>query len=109
MFFGEFDHSLDKKNRFILPSRFRDVFKKNEKQNFYMTRGFDECLALYLEQDWKTEITYRKTTGYIYDIRFTVSICTIKFFYHSINYCSSCFKKDKNAYPFFCCKNESNN
>ncbi len=56
MFFGEYEHTLDEKNRFILPSRFRECFNKDASPKFFMTRGFDDCLALYLEQDWHTEI-----------------------------------------------------
>ena len=56
MFFGEFEHTLDEKNRLILPSRFRDVFACDVPARFFMTRGFDKCLALYLEKDWLAEI-----------------------------------------------------
>ncbi len=64
MFFGEYEHSLDQKNRFILPSRFREAFSASEVQHFYMTRGFDESLALYLEKDWLLEIKKFKDKPY---------------------------------------------
>jgi MraZ protein len=64
MFFGEYEHSLDEKNRFILPSKFREVFSANQVECFYMTRGFDECLALYLDKDWKIEMNKLKEKPY---------------------------------------------
>ncbi|MBU0651068.1 division/cell wall cluster transcriptional repressor MraZ [bacterium] len=64
MFFGEYQHTLDEKNRFVLPSRFRDVFDSGQAHRFFMTRGFDECLALYLEDEWASEIKKMKEKPY---------------------------------------------
>jgi MraZ protein len=65
MFFGEYEHTLDGKSRFILPSRFRESFAKDTIPKFYMTRGFDTCLALYLEEDWHQEMGRLKKKSYM--------------------------------------------
>ncbi len=64
MFFGEYEHTLDTKNRFVLPSKFREVFSSTEMVRFFMTRGFEDCLALYLEADWLLEIKRLTTKPY---------------------------------------------
>lgn len=53
MWYGEYLHSLDEKNRFILPSRFRLEIKKENIKKFYLTRGLDGCLFMLAEGDWK--------------------------------------------------------
>ncbi|MBR2594822.1 MAG: division/cell wall cluster transcriptional repressor MraZ [Solobacterium sp.] len=49
MFMGEYRHSLDAKNRLIIPARFRDELG----DTFVVTRGFDGCLTVYTEDQWK--------------------------------------------------------
>ena len=46
---GEYRHSLDAKNRLIIPARFRDELG----DTFVVTRGFDGCLTVYTEDQWK--------------------------------------------------------
>ncbi len=53
MFYGEYIHSLDSKDRFVLPSRFREVARENKIRNFYLTRGLDRCLFLFPEGEWR--------------------------------------------------------
>lgn len=55
MFYGEYQHSLDNKDRVIIPSRFRDIFKENYSDNLFLTRGLDKCLFLFTEEDWKQQ------------------------------------------------------
>jgi len=55
MFYGEFKHNLDNKGRLILPSLFRDVAKENYIENFYITRGFEGCLLMFSEQEWRDQ------------------------------------------------------
>ncbi len=55
MFYGEYIHSLDKKGRIILPSRFREVARSNYVEKFYITRGLDKCLFMFSEDEWKTQ------------------------------------------------------
>jgi MraZ protein len=49
MFIGEYRHSLDSKNRLIMPAKFRDELG----QTFVMTKGLDNCLFIYSGEEWK--------------------------------------------------------
>ena len=53
MFYGEYRHTLDKKNRLIIPSRFRDAMTEMGIEKLYITRGLDECLFMFPENEWK--------------------------------------------------------
>ena len=53
MWIGEYKHNLDEKNRFVLPSRFRQEIKENDILRFYITRGLEGCLAMYDDDEWK--------------------------------------------------------
>lgn len=55
MFYGEYEHSLDRKGRLILPSKFREVAKENYIERFYVTRGLDGCLFVLTEEEWKVQ------------------------------------------------------
>ncbi len=55
MFYGEYLHKLDKKNRVIIPARFRDVIADMSIEKFYLTRGLDECLFMFPESEWKSQ------------------------------------------------------
>ncbi|MBI4972180.1 MAG: division/cell wall cluster transcriptional repressor MraZ [Candidatus Omnitrophica bacterium] len=55
MFYGEYEHSIDKKGRLIVPARFREIFKERYSEKFYVTRGLDRCLFLFAEDDWKQQ------------------------------------------------------
>ena len=48
MFIGEYQHSLDSKNRVIMPARFREKLG----DNFVMTKGLDNCLFIYTLDEW---------------------------------------------------------
>lgn len=48
MFMGEFQHSLDKKGRLIIPSKFRDILGSS----FILTKGLDRCLFVYPKDEW---------------------------------------------------------
>lgn len=49
MFFGEYDHTLDAKGRVNMPAKFRDELG----ENFYMTKGLDNCLFVFPESEWR--------------------------------------------------------
>lgn len=49
MFMGEFQHNIDDKGRIIVPAKFRDGLGTN----FVLTRGLDQCLFIYPENEWK--------------------------------------------------------
>jgi MraZ protein len=49
MFFGEYEHTIDDKNRVTLPARFRDQLAAG----VVLTRGLDTCLDVYSRTDWE--------------------------------------------------------
>ncbi|MBN3039274.1 MAG: division/cell wall cluster transcriptional repressor MraZ [Candidatus Omnitrophica bacterium] len=55
MFYGEFEHSLDRKGRLILPAKFRETIKENYIERLYITRGLDRCLFVFTEEEWKLQ------------------------------------------------------
>ena len=55
MFYGEYEHSIDKKGRVIIPSRFRDFFQEYHIEKLYVTRGLDKCLFVFTEDEWKSQ------------------------------------------------------
>lgn len=48
MFIGEYQHTLDPKNRVIMPSKFREKLG----DSFVMTKGLDNCLFIYSSAEW---------------------------------------------------------
>ncbi|MBP1999213.1 MraZ protein [Paenibacillus shirakamiensis] len=48
MFMGEFQHSIDDKGRMIIPAKFRELLGSS----FVVTRGLDQCLFVYPEEEW---------------------------------------------------------
>ena len=55
MFYGEHEHTIDRKGRLIIPSKFREVFKENYVERFFITRGLDTCLFVFAEDEWKKQ------------------------------------------------------
>ncbi|MGD2278596.1 MAG: division/cell wall cluster transcriptional repressor MraZ [Candidatus Omnitrophota bacterium] len=55
MFYGEYSHTLDKKGRIIIPSKFREVIQEMCIEKMYITRGLDECLFMFSESEWKAQ------------------------------------------------------
>ena len=49
MFFGEYEHTIDDKNRLTLPARFRDALA----DGVVLTRGLDDCLDVFARADWE--------------------------------------------------------
>ncbi|MFA5146102.1 MAG: division/cell wall cluster transcriptional repressor MraZ [Candidatus Omnitrophota bacterium] len=64
MFYGEFEHTIDKKGRIIIPSKFRESFKEYDIEKFYITRGLDKCLFLFTETEWKTQESKFKSVSF---------------------------------------------
>ena len=48
MFIGEYTHTVDEKNRFSLPAKFRKALGRK----IVVTRGKDHCLFLYPRETW---------------------------------------------------------
>lgn len=55
MFYGEYEHALDNKDRVIIPAKFREIFKENYVEKFVITRGLDQCLFVFTEETWKVQ------------------------------------------------------
>lgn len=55
MFYGEYLHSIDRKGRIILPSKFREAAKGNYIEKFFVTRGLDKCLFMFAEDEWRSQ------------------------------------------------------
>ncbi|MEA3329008.1 MAG: division/cell wall cluster transcriptional repressor MraZ [Candidatus Omnitrophota bacterium] len=55
MFYGEYEHGLDQKGRIIIPVKFREAFKENYAEKFFVTRGLDKCLFLFVEEEWRIQ------------------------------------------------------
>ncbi|MCM8773115.1 MAG: division/cell wall cluster transcriptional repressor MraZ [Candidatus Omnitrophica bacterium] len=53
MWYGEYTHSLDVKDRFVLPAKFREKIRERKISNFYITRGLDGCLFIFSEDVWR--------------------------------------------------------
>ena len=49
MFYGQAQHSIDQKNRIILPAKYRELLG----EEFYVVLGFDPCLCIYTEESYK--------------------------------------------------------
>jgi MraZ protein len=48
MFYGEYEHAIDDKNRLTLPARFRDEIAGG----VVLTRGSESCIDVYTRESW---------------------------------------------------------
>ena len=55
MLLGEYEHTLDDKNRLTLPAKFRQAFA----DGVVVTRGMDGCLVVYTPEDWERFVAVR--------------------------------------------------
>lgn len=55
MFYGEYLHSIDRKGRLILPAKFREAAKTHFIEKFFVTRGLDNCLFMFSEEEWRAQ------------------------------------------------------
>ena len=55
MFLGEYDHTLDEKNRLTLPAKFRAATAGG----IVLTRGLDSCVEAYAATDWTALVEQR--------------------------------------------------
>ncbi len=55
MLLGEYEHTIDDKNRLTLPARFREALAGG----VVLTRGLDECLDVYARPAWDTLVGER--------------------------------------------------
>ena len=52
-FTGEYNNSLDGKNRLNIPAKFRKALDPVNDRTFVLSRGFDQCLLLYPLNEWQ--------------------------------------------------------
>ena len=52
-FTGEYNNSIDQKNRLSIPVKYRKALSPINNGTFVLTRGFDRCLILYPLDEWK--------------------------------------------------------
>ena len=52
-FTGEFNNTVDQKNRLSIPAKYRKALSPVNHSTFVLTRGFDKCLILYPLNEWK--------------------------------------------------------
>jgi len=64
MFYGEFEHSIDRKGRLILPAKFRETAKNQFVERFFVTRGLDNCLFMFSEEEWRSQENKFKTMSF---------------------------------------------
>lgn len=53
MWYGEYQHILDEKERFVLPAKFREKIKTFKSKKFFVTRGLDGCLFMLHADEWR--------------------------------------------------------
>ena len=58
MLLGEFEHTIDDKNRLTLPAKFRSAFSGG----IVVTRGMDGCLYAYTQDAWDGLVSSRLAT-----------------------------------------------
>jgi len=52
MFQGTFNHTIDKKGRVSIPSKFREVLKEKYTEEVMLIRDTDKCLVAYPMAEW---------------------------------------------------------
>jgi MraZ protein len=55
MLLGEYEHTIDEKNRLTLPAKFRQAFD----EGLVLTRGIERCLSAYPSSNWADTIESR--------------------------------------------------
>jgi MraZ protein len=55
MLLGEYEHTIDDKNRLTLPARFRQAFG----DGVILTRGLERCVVAYPRSDWTERVERR--------------------------------------------------
>lgn len=53
MFYGEYEHAIDRKGRVIIPATFRKTLQTNNIDTIFLTRGLDGCLFVFSEPEWR--------------------------------------------------------
>lgn len=59
---GQYEHSLDPKNRLVVPRRFRDALTEEKGSDFILTLGQDGCIGLFLPSQWERYLDRLEST-----------------------------------------------
>lgn len=78
---GEYQHTLDTKQRLIIPAKFRDQLGSQ----FVVTRGLDECLFGYPMSEWQLleqklkalPLTKRDARAFVRFLYSAATVCTL--------------------------------
>jgi MraZ protein len=57
-YLGEFEVTVDPKGMFIIPAGYKRQMLDKDGERFVLSRGFDKCLTLYTENQWKKVEAY---------------------------------------------------
>ena len=69
MFYGEFEHAIDRKGRIIIPAKFRQALSEQHTETLFVTRGLDGCLFVFSESEWRLaesrfkQVSFTKAEG----------------------------------------------
>jgi MraZ protein len=69
MFYGEYEHTIDRKGRLIVPAKIRQSLKEHDVKSLFLTRGLDGCLFLFPESEWRSaenrfkQVPFTKSEG----------------------------------------------
>jgi len=55
LFFGEYQVNFSAQSRIIIPKKIREAL--NNKKVFTLTKGFDQCLSGFRNEDWEKAVT----------------------------------------------------
>lgn len=78
MFKGEFEHTLDKKGRIILPSKFRETISAKYIESVVITLGIDKCLVVFTPDVWDKKVNKLKEVPKTDDMRFFARLFTAR-------------------------------
>lgn len=59
-FIGNYSYTIDEKNRFNIPAKFRKQLDDESNQTFILSIGLDKCVNAYPLSYWKTELNSLK-------------------------------------------------
>ncbi|OGR74839.1 MAG: division/cell wall cluster transcriptional repressor MraZ [Elusimicrobia bacterium GWC2_64_44] len=51
--YGEYAYTMDAKGRVVVPARFREELRKEDKNYFMLSIGLDSCLYIFLPSKWE--------------------------------------------------------
>ena len=50
---GQYEYSLDAKNRLVIPPRYREALYAEQGSHFILAQGLDKCIWLFLPSQWQ--------------------------------------------------------